>query len=28
VSDLVNSPANDSLECLRPVAVSRQGSLF
>jgi putative SOS response-associated peptidase YedK len=27
VSDLVNSPANDSLECLRPVA-ARQGSLF
>jgi putative SOS response-associated peptidase YedK len=28
VSDLVNSPANDSLECLRPVGAPRQGLLF
>lgn len=28
VSGLVNSPANDSLECLQPVLAPRQGSLF
>lgn len=28
VSDLVNSPANDSLECLQPVLLPRQESLF
>lgn len=28
VSDLVNSPANDSLACLRPVLLLQQGSLF
>lgn len=28
VSDYVNSPANDSLECMQPVLVPRQGTLF
>ena len=28
VSDLVNSPANDSLECLQPVLLPQQDSLF
>jgi len=28
VSDFVNRPANDSLECLQPVLLPQQGSLF